>query len=159
MGMSDQARIIVIDDDEAIRKSIATVLEGAGYLVDTAKNGKEAIEKTSSGFYNLALIDIRLPDMEGTQLLTAINKTTPKMIKIMLTGYPSMQNAIDAVNGGADGYIVKPARMDELLRVVKEHLRRQQGAKEYSEEKVKEFIETRVRELEDKERRTTSGQK
>jgi len=105
-GMSDQARIIVIDYDETIRKLIATVLEGAGYLVDTAKSGKEAIEKTSSRFYNLALIDIRLPDMEGTQLLTAIKETTPKIIKIMLTGYPSTQNAIDAVNGGADEYIV-----------------------------------------------------
>lgn len=159
MGMSDQARIIVIDDDETIRKSITTVLEGGGYLVDTAKSGKEAIEKTSSRFYNLALIDIRLPDMEGIQLLTAIKETTPKMIKIMLTGYPSMRNAIDAVNRGADCYIVKPARMDELLRVFKEHLRRQQEAREYGEEKVKEFIETRVKELEDKERHTTSGQK
>lgn len=103
--MSDQARIIVIDDDATIRKLIATVLESAGYLVDTAKSGKEAIEKTSSRFYNLALIDIRLPDMEGTQLLTAIKETTPKIIKIMLTSCPSMQNAIDALNGGADGYI------------------------------------------------------
>lgn len=149
--MLKQSRIIVIDDDEAIRKSIATVLEGAGFFVDTAENAREAIEKTNSNFYNLALIDIRLPDMEGIQLLSAMKETTPKMIKIMLTGYPSLQNAMDAVNTGADGYIVKPARMDELLRVVKERLRKQQEAREYSEEKVKEFIETRVKELESKE--------
>jgi DNA-binding NtrC family response regulator len=152
--MSEKVRIIIVDDDETIRKSIATVLEGAGYLVDTAKSGKEAIEKTDSKFYNLALIDIRLPDMEGTQLLTAMKETTPQMVKIMLTGFPSMQNAVDAVNKGADGYIVKPARMDEVLRVVKEHLRKQLEAKEYSENKVKEFIETRVKELENKERPT-----
>jgi len=152
--MSEKVRIIIVDDDETIRKSIATVLEGAGYLVDTAKSGKEAIEKTDANFYNLALIDIRLPDMEGTQLLTAMKETTPQMVKIMLTGFPSMQNAVDAVNKGADGYIVKPARMDEVLRVVKEHLRKQLEAKEYSENKVKEFIETRVKELENKERPT-----
>jgi DNA-binding response OmpR family regulator len=152
--MSEKVRIIIVDDDDTIRKSIATVLEGAGYVVDTAKSGKEAIEKTDANFYNLALIDIRLPDMEGTQLLTAMKETTPQMVKIMLTGFPSMQNAVDAVNKGADGYIVKPARMDEVLRVVKEHLRKQLEAKEYSENKVKEFIETRVKELENKERPT-----
>jgi two-component system response regulator PilR (NtrC family) len=157
--MGEQAKIVVIDDDETIRKSITTVLEGSGYLVDTARNGKEAIDKANSAFYNLALIDIRLPDMEGTQLLTALKETVPRMAKIMLTGYPSTQNAIDAVNGGADGYIVKPARMDELLRVVKEHLRRQQEAREYGEEKVKEFVESRVKELESKERDKTSGHK
>jgi DNA-binding NtrC family response regulator len=150
--MGDQARIIIIDDDETIRKSIASVLEEAGYSVETAKSGKEAIEKANSKFYNLALIDIRLPDMEGTQLLMAMKETTPKMVKIMLTGYPSLQNAIDAVNKGADGYIVKPANMDELLGMVKEHLKKQQEARKYSEEKVKEFIETRVDELESKER-------
>ena len=150
--MADKARIIIVDDDETIRKSIATVLQTAGYIVDTAQSGKEAIEKTNSNFYNLALIDIRLPDMEGVQLLTGLKDTTPKMVKIMLTGYPSMQNAIDAVNKGADGYVVKPAKMDDLLKVVKEKLSKQQEARQYSEEKVTEFIESRVKELEDKDK-------
>lgn len=150
--MNDQAKIIIIDDDETIRKSIAGVLKAAGYSVDTAQNGKEAIERANSNFYNLALIDIRLPDMEGIQLLTAMKETTPKMIKIMLTGYPSMQNAIDAVNKGADGYVVKPVKMDDLLRVVKERLSKQLEARQYSEEKVKEFVESRVKELGDRKR-------
>jgi len=146
--MNDQAKIIIIDDDETIRKSIAVMLETAGYSVDTAQSGKEAIEKTNSNFYNLALIDIRLPDMEGIQLLTAMKETTPKMIKVMLTGYPSMQNAIDAVNKGADGYVVKPAKMDDLLNVVREGLSKQLEARQYSEEKVREFVESRMKELE-----------
>ena len=143
-----ETRILVVDDDETIRKSISRVLETAGYTVDTAKNGREAIQKAESNFYNLALIDIRLADMEGTQLLTLMKETTPKMVKMVLTGSPSLQNAVEAVNKGADGYILKPAKMDELLRVVKEHLKKQQEARVYSEEKVKEFIETRVKELE-----------
>lgn len=146
-----EARILVVDDDETIRKSISKVLESTGYVVDIAKTGKEAIQKTETNFYNMALIDIRLPDMEGTQLLTTMKETTPKMVKIILTGYPSLQNAVEAVNKGADGYILKPAKMDELLKIVQEHLKKQQEAKAFSEEKVKEFIETRIKELDKQE--------
>ena len=144
--MSEAARILVIDDDESVRKSFSTALEGARYVVDLAENGKEAIQKAEANFYNLALIDIRLPDMEGTQLLAALKETTPKMVKIIVTGYPSLQNAVEAVNKGADGYIIKPAKMEELLKTVREHLKKQQEAKEYGEGKIQEFIETRIKE-------------
>jgi len=147
--MGEHARILVIDDDESIRKTLATILEEEGYLVDTAENGKEAIRKSNAKFYNLALIDIRLPDIEGTKLLTAMKEATPKMVKIIITGYPSLQNAIEAVNKGADAYILKPFNMDSVLNTIKEHLKKQQQAKKYGEEKVAEFIETRVRELEE----------
>jgi len=146
--MTEQARILVIDDEESIRKSLAAVLEEKGYLVDTAENGKEAIEKSKTRPYNLALVDIRLPDMDGVQLLTAIKETIPKTIKIIITGYPSLENAIEAVNKGADAYIIKPFDMNKLLDMIKEHLKKQQEARKYSEKKVAEFIETRARELE-----------
>jgi len=146
--MAETIRILVVDDDESIRKVLATILEEKGYVVDTAENGKEAIEKSNAKFYNLALIDIRLPDMEGTQLLTALKETTPKMVKIIITGYPSLQNAVEAVNKGADAYILKPFNMDSVLNTIKEHLKKQQEAKKYSEEKVAEFIETRGKEFE-----------
>ena len=103
---------------ESVRKAITTTLENKGYVVDVAENGKEAIEKSKTAFYNLALIDIRLPDMEGTELLTALKEITPEMIKIILTGYPTLQNAVEAVNRGANGYFMKPANMDELLRTI-----------------------------------------
>lgn len=146
--MDPRARILVVDDDESIRKILATILEEKGYVVDTAENGKEAVEKSNTKFYNLALIDIRLPDMEGTKLLTAMKETTPKMVKIIVTGYPSLQNAIEAVNKGADSYIVKPFNVENVLHKIKKHLKKQQEAKKYSEEKVTEFIETRAKELE-----------
>jgi len=146
--MREQARILIIDDEESIRKSLAAVLEENGYLVDTAENGREAIKKSETKIYNLALIDLRLPDMDGIELLTAMRETTPKMAKIVITGYPSLENAIEAVNRGADGYIVKPYTVEDLLRKIKEHLQRQQEARKYSEEKVKEFIETRAEEYE-----------
>jgi len=145
--MDKTARILVVDDDESVRKVLSLILEEEGYVVDTAENGKEAIEKSESKCYNLALIDIRLPDMKGTKLLTAMKETTPKMAKIIITGYPTLKNAIETVNKGADAYILKPFNMDNILETIKEQLKKQQETKKYSEEKVTEFIKTRVKEV------------
>jgi len=143
-----QARILVIDDDETIGKSITAALEEKGYLAEAAESGREAIKKSEKEIYNLALIDIRLPDMDGVQLLTSLKETMPKMVKIIVTGYPSLQSAVEAVNKGADGYIVKPIQMHELLTMIKQHLQKQREAAEYTERKVVEYIETRAKELE-----------
>jgi DNA-binding NtrC family response regulator len=151
----EKKRILVIDDDEIVRENFKVILELEGYNIDTAETGKEAIEKSNANFYNLALIDIRLPDLEGTQLLTTMHDTVPKMVKIIVTGYPSLENAKDAVNMGADGYIVKPiVDKDEFLKKIKEHLKKQEEAQRYSEHKVAEYIETRARQEEAKETRT-----
>jgi DNA-binding NtrC family response regulator len=141
------ATILVVDDEISIRKTLAAILEEEGYTVDTAENAKEAIEKSNSRFYNLALVDIRLPDMEGTKLLAAMKETTPKMVKIIVTGYPSLENAVEAVNNRADAYVFKPVDAEKLHKTIKELLQRQQEARKYSEQKVAEFIETRAREI------------
>jgi DNA-binding NtrC family response regulator len=72
------------------------------------------------------LIDIRLPDMEGTQLLTQLRGTVPKMMKIIITGYPSIENAVDALNKGADAYIIKPFDMDKVMKTIDEKLKMQE---------------------------------
>jgi len=142
--LNESAKILVIDDDESVRKVLVAALEDEGYVVDTAANGAEAIRKSQLNFYNVALIDIRLPDVEGTTLLSEMKETVPKMVKIIVTGYPELQNAVEAVNRGADGYVVKPFKMEALLDTVREHLQKQKEARKYSEGKVKEFIETRA---------------
>ena len=147
MKMGGKYRILVVDDDETIRETLATILEEEGYFVDTAKDGKEAISKSNINFYNLAIVDWRLPDIEGTKLLGSLKETTPKMVKIMLTGYPSMQNAIDSVNAQADAFFPKPMTTEPLMRKIKELLNQQEQERKYSEEKMVEYIETRVREL------------
>jgi DNA-binding NtrC family response regulator len=146
--MSRPIRILVVDDEESIRIATAAILEDQGYLVDTASNGREAIEKANANFYNAALIDYRLPDIEGTELLTSFRKTTPKMIKIMVTGYPSLQNAVTSVNRGADAFLMKPVSIETLLKMISDLLRRQEEEENYAEGKVAEFIETRFRKLE-----------
>ena len=146
-------RILIVDDDKDVLNSFRKILEREGFRVDTAETGGEAVEKSNANLYNLALLDIRLPDMEGTELLTKMRETTPKMVKIIITGYPSLQNAVEAVNKGADGYVTKPMlNVDEFLKAVKEHLKKQEEAKKYSEEKVVEYIKTRAGEHESFER-------
>src|SRR4030042_435222 len=145
--MGKPARILVVDDDENIRVTIEAILENEGYAVDGAMNGREAIKKSESTAYNLALIDIRLPDMEGIELLTSMKDTVPKVRKIIITGYPSMQNAIDAVNRNADAYLVKPVDVDKLLELVRRQLKLQEAEKRYNQQKVAEFIETRAKEI------------
>jgi DNA-binding NtrC family response regulator len=145
--MGETTRILIIDDDENIRKVLTTILEDEGYDVESVDTAKKAIERTRRKFYNLALIDIRLPDMEGIELLTKMKNATPKIRKLIITGYPTLQNAVEAVNRGADAYIMKPFDMEKVLETIKDQLKKQQKEKRYSQEKVAEFIETRVREL------------
>ena len=146
--MSKNVRILIIDDEESIRMATAAVLEEEGYVVDTAANGKEAVEKSKTNFYNVALIDYRLPDMEGTDLLWQMKDSTPRMRKIMVTGYPSLQNAVTAVNRSADAFLMKPVNMEILLKTVRDVLRKQEEEERFSEQKVAEFIETKFRKLE-----------
>lgn len=145
--MGENATILVVDDDKSIRKTLVAILEEEGYTVDTAENAEEAIKKSNARFYNVALVDIRLPDMEGTKLLNAMKETTPKMVKIIVTGYPSLRNAVEAVNNGADAYVLKPVDAENLLKTIKDQLEKQEEARRYSEQKVAEFIRTRAREL------------
>ena len=145
--MINSSKILLIDDDEIILETLALVLEEEGYIVDKAENGKEAIEKTQNNFYNLAIIDWRLPDIEGTKLLGKLQDTLPKMAKIMLTGYPSMTNAVDAVNNRADAFFSKPVDFEALFDKIRVLLREQEEARKYSEEKVTQFIESRYKEI------------
>ncbi len=148
--MEKQARILIIDDDENIRKVLQTILEDEGYLTDSAETAKKAIEKSEQSFYNLALIDVRLPDMEGTELLTRLRETKPKMRKIIVTGYPTLQNAVAALNKAADGYVLKPFDAEKILMTIKEQLKKQEEERAFSEEKIAQFIETRIKEIDAK---------
>jgi DNA-binding NtrC family response regulator len=145
--LDEHAKILVVDDDENIRSTMKTILEDEGYVVDLAATGVEAVQKTKKSAYNVALLDIRLPDMEGVELLKLMKDPVPRMRKIMVTGYPSMQNAISALNKNADAYLIKPIDIESLLNTVKEQLQLQKNEKEFSEQKVAEFIETRVKEM------------
>ena len=145
--MSKKEKILIVDDDVALQESLVTILENEGYFIETARTGEEAEAKVKSGYYNLALLDIRLPDMTGIELLSRINVLAPRTKKLVLTGYPDASSAIRAVNEKADAYLVKPFDPVELIALIEEHLNQQREELEYTQEKVLEYIQNRVKEL------------
>jgi len=146
--VKDKPRILIVEDNANILEALSTILQQKGYNTDTAKDGREAIQKSKAKFFNLALLDIKLPDMEGTKLLTTLHENLPKMVKIMLTGYPSLENAVESLNHAADAYVIKPVNPEKLLALIEEKLEKQREAEEVTQEKVTEWIETRVRKIE-----------
>ncbi len=146
--MDKKKSILIVDDDKAVLGVIKDILELQSYRVDTAETGREAIEKTKTRYYNLALLDIKLPDIEGTQLLTRMHRDMPKMMKIMITGYASLENAVESLNLGADAYLMKPIEAEKMLKVVEDKLKVQEEVESMSQEKVTEWIKTRIRKIE-----------
>ena len=116
------SNVLVIDDDEGTRNLFSTVLADAGFLVEAVENGKEAIKMCKKGPFDIALIDIELPDIKGIELLKTLRELQPKMVKIIVTGHPSIENAVKSVNEKADGYILKPVNIPEMLEMIKKIL-------------------------------------
>lgn len=139
--------ILIVDDDVNICEALSLILRKKGWNIDVANTGKEAIKKAETTAFNVALLDIRLPDIEGTKLLKLLPKTTPKMIKIMVTGYPELRNAVEALNDGADAYLMKPVRPEDLLITIRAKLEEQQQAERMTEETITGFLETRAKKL------------
>jgi len=140
---TSRANILAIDDDEHILSMMTKLLVREGYVTETAKNGAEAVEKSKTKTFNLALIDIVLPDIQGTKLLAMLKDTVPKMRKIIVTGHPTLDNAVEAVNLGADAYVMKPVKPQDLLKAIEEQLQKQQEETVVTSKKITEFIETR----------------
>jgi len=117
---SDRKRVLVIDDDKSILSSTSKVLEKNGFYVDTAETGREAIEKSKVQHYDVALIDLKLPDIDGIEVLSKAN--FQNTVKIMLTGYHSLVSGIQAMDQDVDAYLRKPVRPEELVLLIKSKL-------------------------------------
>ena len=124
--------ILVVDDDKSILRTFTRILQKSGYEIDTAETGKEAMEKTENRHYDLALVDIRLPDMDGTDLLAKLKKQLQHTVKIMITGFPSLETGVKALDEGADAYLVKPVKPQELLVLLEEKLKNREETAEVS---------------------------
>jgi two-component system response regulator PilR (NtrC family) len=111
--------ILIVDDDTGVRMMLSSVLNDEGYVVGAVENGKQAIKICEKSLFDVALIDIELPDMKGTELLNRLKNMQPKMIRIIITGHPSLESAMKAVNERADGYVLKPFEVKELLQTIR----------------------------------------
>jgi len=123
--MADKRSILVVDDDSAFLAVVKSILQVKGYAVETASSAREAIAKAREQFFNVAVVDIGLPDKEGTEALSSLLEIDKDLIVIMLTGYSSVQNAIQSLNRGAFAYLEKPLDPDHLLSVAVRGLERQ----------------------------------
>lgn len=121
----DEARpgVLLIDDEEDIVRTFTLFLERFGYSVDSASNGGEAEVKLSENLYDVVVFDYRLPDVTGMDLLRKANLLQPRAVKVMLTGFPSLENAAESLSLGADSYLLKPVDMNKVLAIIKEKLR------------------------------------
>ncbi len=135
--------ILVVDDDQKMQEMLTEILTEKGYSVTCVGTGKKAIAESFKQLFNLALIDIHLPDMEGTELLSKLRKPEPEMIKIIITGNATLDNSIEAANKGIDGYIVKPFDPKKLTSLIESKLKEQQKKIQFDEKKVAEYIELR----------------
>lgn len=120
----ERKRVLVVDDDKSVLRSTVLVLQKNGFEADTAESGQEAIDAAGLERYDAVLIDLKLPDMEGIEVLKKAD--FGDAVKIMLTGYPSLVSGIQAQDQGVDAYLQKPVRPEELVGLVKSKLKSKQ---------------------------------
>jgi len=114
--------ILIIDDDKIILKILSKILQKEGFNVNTAETGQDALNKLETQQYDAALIDVKLQDVNGIDLLNKIQKIAPSMVKIMLTGYPSEEDRTRALAQGAADYLTKPVKSEKLIEVIESKL-------------------------------------
>jgi DNA-binding NtrC family response regulator len=119
----------LVNDDRCVSDVLGLILESRGYEVDVARTGDEAIEKSRTNAYNLAVLDIDVPDTESKKLLGAMHEVSPTMIRIIGTEIIRPKGAPDAFNDYADGYFVNPVEPSRLISLIEEKLEDQKDAK------------------------------
>jgi len=114
--------VLIVDDDRSILRTFTRILQRAGFNTETAENGKEALVKIQTKNYDIALIDVILGDSNGLDLLPRIQETSPKTIKIVITGADTSEKKDEACRNGADAFLTKPVDPVILLGIFEERL-------------------------------------
>jgi DNA-binding NtrC family response regulator len=122
--MSEKAKILIIDDDEAILDSCSQVLEKAGYVVKGARDGIEGLKFLKNESFYTVLLDLKLPGPDGMEILNHIIEDSPETPVVIITGYASVESAVEAMRQGAFDYMAKPFSPKELRVIVKKALKR-----------------------------------
>jgi two-component system alkaline phosphatase synthesis response regulator PhoP len=129
MSNEEDAYILVVDDEGAIRYSISKTLQRVGYQVHTAASGEEALEMMRHQEYDVVLTDIRMPGLSGVDLLAQIKDQAPDAVVILLTGYASLETAIESLRLGAHDYLVKPSSSQDIRNSVSQGIERAHNLK------------------------------
>ncbi|MFK7999044.1 MAG: HD domain-containing phosphohydrolase [Polyangiales bacterium] len=123
--MSEAPRILVVDDEQVIREILADFLSMEGFVLRTAADGNEALMELSRAHYDLVLSDLKMPNMGGIELLGAIQKHAPGVVTVIMTGFGTVETAINAMKKGAYDYILKPFKMEEVVHTIRRGLEKQ----------------------------------
>jgi DNA-binding NtrC family response regulator len=107
-------KVLVVEDEKDVREVVSEMLKGWGYEPVVAENGKVGLDMFRSHLFSLVITDIRMPVMDGLDMLKLIRKDDPKIPIVVITGYPTVDSAVESLVEGADYYIVKPINMDDL---------------------------------------------
>ena len=124
MVQGSRARILVVDDEEHVRRVLSLMLAGEGYQVVTAAGGREALERFQDEVFDLVILDLRMPDLDGLEVLSRLRAAEPDQTVVMITAYASVDTALTAMKRGAFDYIGKPFQEEEILAVVAKALER-----------------------------------
>jgi two-component system NtrC family sensor kinase len=127
--VSAAARILVVDDDAGTRETVRDVLEATGYSVETAARGAEGLDRVRRRPFDAAIVDIKLPDISGPEILQSLRAACSDIETIFITAYASLPTALQAINGSAFAYLLKPFEMDHLLATLKKALHSQRLAR------------------------------
>lgn len=111
--------ILVVDDDKDLRENIREILDDAGFAVTMAASGEEALDRLARQAFDVVLLDLIMPGMDGKEVLPLLKRQSPSVKVIMITAFATIENAVSAMRKGADDYLTKPFKVDELLMAVR----------------------------------------
>ena len=148
-----QEKILVVDDELFVRELLLEFLGKQGFEVHLAECGEKAVEVAKSIPVQIALIDLKMPGMDGIQTLKELKKISPEILSIIMTGYPTIESAVEALRSGACDYVIKPFKLNELRASIEKAIKEHQLKYEIDELKGK------IRNLEDELKNYQKGSK
>jgi len=126
--MSDKNRILVVDDDEVVRRSYLRSLESISSNIKAASDGEEALQTMEQNPFDVVLLDLRMPGQDGLSVLRTIKQKWPESEVVIITGYPTMDSAKEAVRLGAYDYVAKPVGPQDVINIADRAMTRKQWA-------------------------------
>lgn len=112
-------KVLVVDDEDYIRDLLLEIFASPEYEIVVSESGEVALQEASKAGFQIALIDLKLPGMNGLEMLRSLKQISPATVPIIMTGYPTLDSAVEALRQGAYDYLIKPFRVEEIREVVK----------------------------------------
>lgn len=143
------AKILIVDDDPQICETLAEILSDEGFEVEYVLSGEEALQRIDSRYYDVVITDLLLPKIDGMEILTHVKRVKPKMQVIMITAFATIENAVEAMKRGANDYIAKPFKINEIQSAIKRVLEEAKFREEFisAPRDVEKEVETTLKVL------------